>query len=48
MIMVEMSLKYLSILFSYFNLCDRLPDLYCDSVLTYSAYIIVHYLMPDI
>jgi len=37
MIMVVKSLKCSSTLFSYSNLCDQLPDLYCDSVLIYSA-----------
>ena len=48
MIMVVKSLKCPFSLFSYSNLCDRLPDLYCDYALSYSAYIVVHYLIPDI
>jgi len=48
MIIVVKSLKCSFTLFSYFNLCDRLPDLYCDFVLTYSVYIVVHYLILDI
>jgi len=46
--MVVKSLKYSSTLFSYANLCDQLPDLYCDSVFTYSVDIVVHYMIPDI
>ena len=45
MIMVVKNLKCSFILFSYSNLCDWLPDLYCDPVLTYTAYVVVHYLM---
>ena len=47
MIMVVKSLKCSSILFSYSNLCDRLPDLYCDLVLTFTVYVVVHYLISD-
>ena len=48
MIMIMKSLKCSSTLFLYSNLCDLLPNLYCDSVLTYNAYIVIHYLIPDI
>jgi len=48
MIIAVKSLKCPFTLFSYSNLCDRLLDLYCANVLTYIAYIVVHYLIPDI
>jgi len=48
MIMAVKSLKCFSTLFSYSNLWDRLPDLYCDTVLTCTAYIVKNYLTPDI
>jgi len=48
MIMVVKSLKCSSTLFSYSNLWDRLPDLYYDPVLTYTTYVVEHYLSPDI
>jgi len=47
MIMVVKNLKCLFSLFSYSNLCDQFPDLYCHPVLTYTAYVIVSYLTPD-
>ena len=48
MITVVKSLKCSSTLFSYSKLSHQLFDLYCDSMLTYSAYIVLYYLIPDI
>jgi len=48
MIMIVKSIKYPFILFSYSNLSDWLLDLSCDTVLTYTAYIVEHYLSPNI
>ena len=42
MIMVVKSLEYSSTLFSYSNLGDWLPDLYCDPVLAFTTYVVEH------
>jgi len=46
--MVMKSLEYHFSLFSYSNLSDRLPDLFHDTLVTYTAYVVEHCLMRDI